>query len=97
MFIRRKSGEIRICIDYHGLYKKFVKEAYPLPFLHEVQDCMPGCKIFLKLDLQSGYWQLPVHTNDQEKMAFVQVQEWDCFNLQERCLVSMALQIPFSY
>ena len=70
MFVPKKSGDIRICIDYRGLNKKSIKDAYPLPLPDEVQDRLSGCTLFSTLDLQSGYWQLPVHTTDQEKTAF---------------------------
>ena len=70
VFVPKKSGEIRICVDYRGLNKKSTKDAYPLPLPDEVQDRLSGSKIFSKLDLQSGYWQLPVHIHDQEKTAF---------------------------
>jgi hypothetical protein len=47
-----------------------VKDAYPLPLPDEVQDRLAGSTIFSTLDLQSGYWQLPVNKSDQEKTAF---------------------------
>ena len=70
VFVPKKTGDIRICIDYRQLNKKSVKDAYPLPLPDEVQDRLSGCTIFSTLDLQSGYWQLPVHIADQEKTAF---------------------------
>ena len=56
-------------MDYRALNKQTVKDAYPLPLV-EVQDRLSGCTIFSTLDLQSGYWQLPVHPDDYEKTAF---------------------------
>ena len=70
VFVPKKSGEIRICVDYCGLNKKSTKDAYPLPLPDEVQDRLSGSTISSKLDLQSGYWQLPVHIHDQEKTTF---------------------------
>ena len=66
----QKCGEIRLCVDYRELNKKTVKDAYPLPRPDEVQDCLMGSTIFSTLDLKSGYWQLPVHPDDQSKTAF---------------------------
>ena len=43
---------------------------YPLSLIDEVQDQLSGSAVFSKLDLQSGYWQLPVDPNDREKTAF---------------------------
>ena len=65
--VRKKTGEIRLCVDYRELNKRTTKDAYPLPLPDEVQDRLSGATI---LDLQSGYFQLPVHPEDQEKTAF---------------------------
>jgi len=70
VFVRKKNGEVRLCVDYRELNKRTVKDAYPLPRPDEVQDCLMGCTVFSTLDLRSGYWQLPVHHNDQPKTAF---------------------------
>ena len=70
VFVRKKSGEIRLCVDYRELNKKTVKDAYPLPRPDEVQDRLRGSTIFSTFDLKSGYWQLPVHQDDQPKTAF---------------------------
>ena len=61
--------EWRTCIDYRELNKRTVKDAYPLPLPDEIQDRLAGSNIFSKLDLQSGYWQLPVQ-EDHLKIAF---------------------------
>jgi hypothetical protein len=66
VFVPKKSGEIRMCIDYRELNKRTKKDAYPLPLLDEVQDRLAGSTIFSTLDLQSGYWQLPVNKSDRE-------------------------------
>ena len=70
VYVPKKSGEIRICIDYRELNKKTIKDAYPLPRPDEVQDKLQGSAVFSILDLQSGYWQLPVHPADRPKTAF---------------------------
>ena len=70
VFVRKKTGDIRICIDYRELNKRTVKDAYPLPCPDEVQDHLAGSVIFSTLDLQSGYWQLPVNPSDRAKTAF---------------------------
>ena len=58
-----------ICIDYRTLNKLTKKDAYPLPLPDEV-DRLPGATVFSKLDLHSGYWQMPVHPDHNEKTAF---------------------------
>ena len=70
VFVRKKNGDVRICVDYRTLNKQTIKDAYPLPRPDEVQERLAGCTIFSTLDLRSGYWQLPVHKEDQMKTAF---------------------------
>jgi len=70
VFVRKKTGDIRLCIDYRELNKKTVKDAYPLPRKDEVQDKLAGSTVFSTLDLRIGYWQLPVYKEDQVKTAF---------------------------
>ena len=63
VFVHKKSGEIRLCVDYRKLNKKMTKNAYPLPLPDKVQECLAGSTIFSTLDLQCGYWQMPVHSD----------------------------------
>ena len=57
-------------MDYRELNKKTTRDAYPLPLPDEVQDRLAKSAVFSTLDLQSGYWQLPVSIKDREKTAF---------------------------
>ena len=66
LYVPKKSGEVRLCVDYRELNKQTVKDAYPLPLVDEVQDRLAGAAILSKLDLQSGYWQLPMEVQDRE-------------------------------
>ena len=70
VFVPKKSGDLRMCIDYRELNKRTTKDAYPLPLPDEVQDQLSGSTMFSTLDLQSGYWQLPVSPSDRHKTAF---------------------------
>ena len=70
VFVPKKSGDIRLCIDYRELNKKTTKDAYPLPLPDEVQDRLAGSTVFSTLDLQCGYWQMPVNPHDRAKTAF---------------------------
>lgn len=68
--VPKKSGEIRLCSDYHELNKQTMKDAYQLPLLDEVQDQLATSAIFSILDLQNGYWQMPGNKGDIMKTAF---------------------------
>ena len=70
MFVRKKTGDLRLCVDYRELNKKTTCDAYPLPLPDKVQDRLANSTVFSTLDLQSGYWQLPVSVKDREKTAF---------------------------
>ena len=70
VIVPKKSGEIRLCVDNRQLNKQTSKDAYPLPLPDEVQDRLAGSAIFSTLDLQNGYWQMPVNEADILKTAF---------------------------
>jgi len=70
VFVKKKTGELRICVDYRELNKKTTKDAYPLPLPDEVQNRLAGATIFTTLDLQCGYWQVPISSEDRAKTAF---------------------------
>ena len=70
VFVRKKTGELRMCVDYREVNRRTAKDAYSLPLVDEVQDRLSGSTIFSTLDMRSGYWQMPVHPRDQEKTVF---------------------------
>ena len=59
-----------MCIDYQALNKISVKNIYPLPWIHELIDSLKGDKFFTKLDLKSGYHQIPIKSIDVWKTTF---------------------------
>ena len=64
MFVRRKSGKVRMCVNYKELNKRTVKGVHPLPQPDEMRDQLPALPFFSTLDLTSGYRQLPLHADD---------------------------------
>ena len=70
VYTRKKSGDLIICVDYHELNKRTKKDSYSLPLVDEVQDHLAESAMFSTLDLQSGYWQIPVSQEDREKTTF---------------------------
>ncbi|GBG63467.1 hypothetical protein CBR_g38085 [Chara braunii] len=70
LFVPKKEGELRMCIDYRGLNAITVKNAEPLPRIDDLLDRVQGAKYFSKIDLKSGYHQIEVHPDDQYKTTF---------------------------
>ncbi|GAB5504825.1 MAG: hypothetical protein Pyrs2KO_34800 [Pyruvatibacter sp.] len=70
LFVPKKDGGLRMCLDYRWLNKKTIKNRYPLPLPEEMIDRVHGAKYFTKIDLRSGYWQMPLREEDRPKTAF---------------------------
>jgi hypothetical protein len=70
LFVNKKDGSRRMCVDYRSLNEVTIKNKYPLPRIQDLCDQMRGAKVFSKIDLRSGYHQLKIQTEDIPKTAF---------------------------
>ncbi|GJS42399.1 putative reverse transcriptase domain-containing protein [Tanacetum coccineum] len=70
LFVKKKDGSFRMCIDYCELNKLTVKNHYPLPRIDDLFDQLQGSSVYSKIDLRSGYHQLRVREEDIPKTAF---------------------------
>lgn len=71
IFVKKKDGSKRLCMDYHQLNDITIKSRYPLPPIDDLFNQLKGAVIFSKLDLISGYHQVSISEEDRCKSAFI--------------------------
>jgi hypothetical protein len=71
LFMEKKDGTKRMCIDYIALNKVTIKNKYPFPRIEDLFDQLRGAGVFSKIDLRSGYYQLRIRPSDIPKTAFI--------------------------
>ncbi|EZG54626.1 RNA-directed DNA polymerase, partial [Gregarina niphandrodes] len=71
VFVRKKTGERRICIDYRALNKGMALKAYPIPLLWEQLQVAAGHKYYVCLDCNHGFWNVPLGAESRQFTAFV--------------------------
>jgi hypothetical protein len=92
VFVPKKDGTQRLCVDYCALNEVTVKNKYPLPRIDDLFDQLCGVCVFSKIDLQSGYHQLRVRECDILKTAFVSM-----YGLYEFTVMSFGLTNALAY
>ena len=70
LFVKKKDGSFRMCIDYRQLNKVTIKNKYPIPRIDDLFDQLQSAFVFSKIDLRSGYHQLKIRATDVPKTAF---------------------------
>ena len=76
LFTPRKSGELRLCIDYRGLNAITIKNRYPLPLISELLDRLNGSTVFSKIDLRSGYHKIKIRAENVPKTLSPPVMDY---------------------
>ena len=70
LFVKKKDGTMRLCIDYRQLNKVTIKNKYMLPRIDDLFDQLQGANVFSKINLRLGYHQLKIRESDVFKTAF---------------------------
>jgi hypothetical protein len=70
LFVQKKDGSQRMCVDYRSLNDVTMKNKYLLPRIEDLFDQMRGARVFSKIDLRSGYHQMKIRPSDIPKTAF---------------------------
>lgn len=70
VMVKKKTGDLRFCVDYRKLNSMTVKDRYPLPRIDDTLDYLHGSRYFSTIDLFSGYWQIEIADSDKFKTAF---------------------------
>jgi len=70
LFVKKRDGSLRLCVDYRGLNKVTIKNRHPLPLIRESLDRLRSATVFSKLDLRAGYYLVRIAEGDEWKTAF---------------------------
>jgi hypothetical protein len=92
LFVEKKDGTKRMCIDYRTLNSMTIKNKYPLPRIEDLMDRLKKAKFFSKIDLRSGYHHMKIQEHDIHKTAFT-----TRYGLYEFVVVSFGLTNGSAY
>jgi hypothetical protein len=92
IFVPKKDGTQRMCVDYRSLNEVTIKNTYPLRRIDDLFDQLKGACVFLKIDLRSGYHQLKIRATNIPKTAFI-----TRYGLYEYTVMSFGLTNAHAY
>ncbi|XP_061363479.1 uncharacterized protein LOC133307075 [Gastrolobium bilobum] len=81
VMVKKLNGKYRVCTDYIDLNKVCPKDAYPMPNVDQLVDSSSKFQMLSFMDAYSGYNQIPLHPEDQEKTAFIAEKANYCYNV----------------
>ena len=70
VLVRKKDWSLRFCIDLRKLNARTIRDAYGLPHIDEILDCLKGALLFSSIDLKAGYWQVEMDEDSKVLTAF---------------------------
>ena len=96
VFVRKKTGELRMCVDYREVNKQTSKDAYPLQLEDEMQDCLSGSTLLARLTCEVDIGRCRYTLVIVKRRPFAQVQEWACTN-SSKCMPFGLAGAPSSF
>ena len=81
ILVKKANGKWRMCVDFTNLNKACPKDSFPLPMIDQLVDSIAGHKLLTFMDAFSGYNQIKMAEEDQEKTAFITSQELYCYKV----------------
>ena len=76
VLVRKRDGTLRFCVDYRALNSLTKPDVFPLPRIHDLLDQLGKSRYFTMLDLKSGYWQIKVQSDSQEKLLSLLIRDY---------------------
>ena len=81
ILVKKANGKWRMCVDFTNLNKACSKDSFPLPMIDQLMDSTAGHKLLTFMDTFSGYNQIKMAEEDQEKTAFITSQGLYCYKV----------------
>ena len=81
ILVKKANGKWRMCVDFTDLNKACPKDSFPLPMIDQLMDSTAGHKLLTFMDAFSGYNQIKMAEEDQEKTAFITSQGLYCYKV----------------
>jgi hypothetical protein len=72
LFVHKKDGTLKMCVDYRALNKVTMKNRYPLPHIDDLFDRLSGAKVFSRIDLRSGYTKFRLRKGMKKRLLVAQ-------------------------
>jgi hypothetical protein len=82
VMVKKNTGKWRMCVDFTDLNKACPKDSFPLPRIDQLVDLIAGHKLLTFMDAFSGYNQIMMDENDQEKTSFITSRGLFCYKVK---------------